>query len=449
MIKDIIFTLAFFGFPVIFFAILKFREKTILKFSFFHFVVIAIFIMQYIALLPLYFGWPGHRAFIAENNNLIIYLLIINVISLAGLLVGRILFKTILDFSRVDVFGWLNKNEQNKETSFLYIILIFSVFLILSTFITFNQLTKRGVDLASFANASSIVQLRNFSNLGYVNYLDVNIVWYFIVPFFSLAVFFAGLNNKFTFTRLFTLAPFVLLALFVAFMTFEKRPVIDIGLALLICGGYLAHKQGHLQGKKLLIIFGVGFAACAVLASVFLFPEFRISKFLTALLDRTFFGQVQSSYLYVEIFPKQHPYLAGASIPPFIYYFEPEEKVRLAKFVHEFLRLKINAAEGGSSPTIFWGQIYANFGIMPIFFAAILLGVMLEIVSLIIKAITTEATFAISYTWLGLHYTKLASTSFSTFMIDHRLYYFLVILLFLSTIPLIATKYIRNYVLIR
>lgn len=441
MVVDITFTLAFLGFPVAYFSILRFKEKKFIQFSFFHFVVIAILITQYCGLLPLYFGWPGHRAFIAENNSLIIYIWTINIISLLGLLLGRFSFEGVMNYFKFGRLKPTNIIEQNHKAVFLHIISSFYLFFTLSTCLVIYQLTNKGINLETLAAASSIVQLRNYANLGFFNYLDLNIVWYFIVPFFSLAVFFAGVKKELTYEKSLALAPFIVLALIPALMTFEKRPVIDVGLALAICGGYILHGEGYLQKHKFLLTIGVGLTAGAILFAVFLIPELHISKFLTALIDRTFFGQLQSTYLYVEIFPEQHPYLAGASMYPFIISFEPEDKIALSKFVYEFLRLKLDLLEGGTSPTIFWGEIYANFGVLPIFFCAVFVGIMLETVSLIVKSVTSHSTYAISYTWLGLHYTKFASTSFSSFIVDIRLLYLLALLLSLSLVSKAIVKY--------
>ena len=240
--------------------------------------------------------------------------------------------------------------------------------------------------------------------------------------------------------------PFVLLGFFTAMVSFEKRPLIDVVLMLTICLGYTAHLNGFLKRWKMFFLLSIVFVSFAIFGILLLAPNLVISKSLLALLDRIFFGQIQSTYLYVEIFPQKHAYLGGASMIPFIYF--SENPVSLARLVHEYLGMKKTVATGGSSPTIFWGEIYANFGVTPIFFVAVFLGIFLETISLIIKVIAPQAIFVIAYTWLGLYYSKIASTSFTTFIIDLKFIYTIFTLLFLRhcTAPNLKDLYSKDQI---
>ena len=424
---DSAFFMLYFAVPLLFFTVLRYTEKKILQFSFFHFVIIAIFITQYLGLLPLYFEYPEQRANIASQSSLILTMWAYTSLSLFGLLGGRYLSRFIVNNDRFTAAF----PEPPETASSLKIKCIFVIALCISAFAIIHNFYLNDIDWSFFQRQTSVVKLReavNFRDL--LPFINVNVLFYFLIPLLSLWLYFQSLQTHINVSNALKYSPYLVIALMPAFLSFEKRPILDLILVIMLCFGCVI---GQDDKAKTIFKYGAYFFIILLVFSVIIVAfGIKIPGFkpIGLLIDRLVFGQLQSTYLYVEIFPNEHPYLNGASIP-FMSKLS-DTPIGLAAFVHEYLGLKKSIEPGGSSPTIFWGEIYANFGVIPILFAALFLGLFLEVISYLMKTMSPRDLFIILYIWLGLHYSKIASTSFSTFIFDQKLVYVLIVLLILN-----------------
>ena len=84
----------------------------------------------------------------------------------------------------------------------------------------------------------------------------------------------------------------------------------------------------------------------------------------------------------------------------------------------------------GSMPMVFWGEAYANFGYIGIFTVPFFIGFLLFFIDHYFSKIKDTPIKVGFYVWMILHYSKLAQTGFSGFLIDPRMLILLTIFLF-------------------
>lgn len=152
--------------------------------------------------------------------------------------------------------------------------------------------------------------------------------------------------------------------------------------------------------------------------------------------SRVLTGGIQPAYHYLEIFPHVHSFLLGTSLPnpggllPFQPFLLTTE---VWAYVHPSA-----AAEGvvGSMPTIYWGDMYANFGFIGVLFASIAVGILLQIVGSALFTLRANPISIGFVVWIFLYYQDLAVTSLSNFLVDFGLFvaaFVVVILLMLGS----------------
>lgn len=138
--------------------------------------------------------------------------------------------------------------------------------------------------------------------------------------------------------------------------------------------------------------------------------------------SRVLTGGIQPAYHYLEIFPHIHPFLLGTSLPnpggllPFQPFLLATE---VWAYVHPSL-----AGEGvvGSMPTIYWGDMYANFGFGGVLLSSIAVGFFLQLVGSALFTLRANPVSIGFFIWILLYYQDLAVTSLSNFLVDFGLF---------------------------
>jgi hypothetical protein len=72
----------------------------------------------------------------------------------------------------------------------------------------------------------------------------------------------------------------------------------------------------------------------------------------------------------------------------------------------------------GSMPTIFWGEMYANFGLIGVLVMPFIVGVALYAISYVLGLMENTPIKVGLLVWAMLHYKNLAATGLSGFMVD-------------------------------
>ena len=143
---------------------------------------------------------------------------------------------------------------------------------------------------------------------------------------------------------------------------------------------------------------------------------------LMSVFSRAFTGGIQPAYHYLEFFPEHHGFLLGRSFPnpAGLLPFEP---YRLTVEIMNW-RFPDLAGTGvvGSMPTVFWGELYANFRVVGVIIMPFFVGIGLYVISFFASKLENTPFKVGLLVWLILHYKTLAETGISGFIIDFYLF---------------------------
>jgi hypothetical protein len=130
----------------------------------------------------------------------------------------------------------------------------------------------------------------------------------------------------------------------------------------------------------------------------------------------------------LDFFPKYHDYLWGRSFPnpAGLFLYEPYSiTVEISKW---YFPANMENGVVGSNPAVYWGELYANFGYVPIFFFPFLLGVGLWLIGYAINLLENTPIKVGLLVLMILHYRTLSVTGISGFILDIQIFCLLVII---------------------
>jgi hypothetical protein len=209
-----------------------------------------------------------------------------------------------------------------------------------------------------------------------------------------------------------------LVAGFSATMAIEKAPLANLLIMLYLT--YVIYKAGDYwqpAAKYVLVLI------ISILSLFFIYftrvPN--ITSAFQSIVSRVFTGQMTAAYFYLDLFPRHIDYLWGASFPnpggllPF-------QSYHLTVEVASFMFPEI-FADGivGTAPTVFWAEMYANFGSIGIILPSFLVGIGLFAVSHILSKLPLSPAVSAATVSLAMHYGTLTGTSLSNYLFDIKL----------------------------
>ena len=124
------------------------------------------------------------------------------------------------------------------------------------------------------------------------------------------------------------------------------------------------------------------------------------------------------AYFYLEVFPEQHDFLYGQSFPnpSGIFPFTP---YKLAVEIHQVISPDIvNKGVIGSAASVYWVEMYANFGTLGVLFAPVFVGVWLYLITYIIDMLESTPLKIALTVWLALHLSHLSISFLSKYFFD-------------------------------
>ena len=418
---NLCFIILFFSVPFIVHRMLKYAQLSLFEFSIPSWVIVNMFVFAYIGILPLFFGWDQYRKAIGITNQaLILQIFLFSSLAIITMCVGFIwgdqLFKLVnfkLHFKSKKAMKPLKKNEV------ICLLLLFSI----CVGVLFVYLTKIP-KIAFFVALMEGVKDAKLARSDMGNNFAGKYHWYDLfmhqIMNFCAFSFFANWvlkKNKMT-TILFVLS--LSFACFSAVMSTEKGPIIHFFIALLII--YIVSiNKGVYPVKK---IVAVGLILYLLLVSLYLnFMGSRdFASASTSIFSRIFTGQIAPVYYYFEFFPRQHEFLSGRSFPnpkgilPFKCYPLPS-KVWAWKFP-DLARSGIV----GTVPTVFWGEMYANFGILGILFSPIVVGGGIFFLAKVVDCFCDDPLKVGLTAWLTVHLSFISGSGLSGYVMDEKLW---------------------------
>ena len=434
---DILFIILWLGLPFIWLIMLKSAGLSLFKPTISTVLILFIYVFQYVGLPILYFQLDKYRFLDGVNDkSLVLKVFIFTSITVTIMLMGYMMSRLVfgrLDWSRNivspntcenDNFGIVNKFSRRL----IFMLFVFS-FSILCLYVT-----KLGVNNVALLNVFGVVDsdfsltmLRssmgnNFAGKYHWYYLFMNKVLLF-VAYMYYAIF---LTDKKSSRLIFLLV--ILVTIFSLTMATEKAP-----LAKFIIGLFFVRilvSKFSVKMKDLWVLFLI---IVVVLAPMYMYfmNDGDFFAALWSIVSRTFSGQIQPAYHYLEFFPAQQEYLLGRSFPNPMGIL-PFESYSLTTSVMAWHNPD-EAAMGivGSMPTIYWGEMYANFGFLGVIISPFFVGFVVYAIDALIVKLDKNIITVGYLVWLIMHISSLSATSLSNYFMDIYLVVTTFIFLFL------------------
>ena len=396
-------------------------------------VVLSMFIFSYIGTLPLYFGWDEYRNYIGIQDRYIIFkVFAFTSWSILSLVLGFICTKQFLRLSSNNITSLPTRSLTKKENKLIILLLFLCITVVIIYIIKVKEIAL-WVAITKGANAAALAR----SKMG--NDFPGKYHWYTLMMHNVLNIitftFFANwlIIKRWTNFTTFLLA--VSCATFTSLMAIEKSR-----FALLLTGLFLTYlivkKDGKIHIHSALKLFSILIILLTLSYIYFAGIQDPIRAIL-CVFSRLFNGQIQPAYFYLDFFPTHHDFLWGLSFPNpgGIFPFKPYNlTVEIMNW-----RFPNLSEEGivGSMPTVFWGELYANFGTLGVIGVPFFVGIALYFVNFLIDKLENTSLKVGVYIWLIFHYMDLSSTGISAFVID---FYLVGILLFVFPIIFISNS---------
>lgn len=424
-------------FPFCWYYLLKFAGLSFKRLNIMTFVIIAIILYQYIGLPILYFKLDPLRIDNVSDSNLVFKVFILTSLTLTlmilGFIIGRDIFgkKNFIQNTHLKYFNNISISPLVILTSFCVLVLLLYIF-------------KLGIQNIALFAALNFITDNNLgvlrSNMG--NSFDGKYHWYYlfmnqllkfcVFVFFSLYLSNPIKKNKYYF---FISILFLIVSLTLAT---EKGPLINLIIAIFLI--FVILKNNSIFPIK--YILPITFLITTILFIFYInFMSARSNQeAILAIFSRTLTGQIEPVYNYLQFFPNIHDYLYGRSMSnpmnifPFEYYNLSQEIMRW------YFPEENNSGIVGSMPTIFWGELYANFGIIGVFIFPTFVGILLYGFNYFLLKFNFSPILIGTYVWFIMYFSNLSSTSLSSYFFD---IYPIIILITFSTLNLIIFQKIR------
>lgn len=424
--------------PFLLICVFKINDSSLLRPNIFTIIFWMFLIFSYIGLIPLYLKLDEYRVRIGIVDTRVILEMVIYasiafvVLSISYLVLNNILLKN-KTFEKVEY--------KSMEISTLPIIIL-TILCILVFTLYLIQIENLPIIAQLIGEPKEIVMSYRSQA---TNAFSGNLHYYTMFMESGLIIsscFFLGksLTSKTFIWRLIFIIVF-LVTVFYSIHTTEKAPVIWYLISLLVT--YLL-----IKGK----IFNLKYvASLGILTSIILFFFYKFfmdmktySNFeiISSVFSRTFSGQLTPAYYYLELFPESISFLNGVSFPnpggflSFEHYNLPREIYRI-----KFSEL---SAEGivGSAPAPFWGEAYANFGVVGIIISAVYVAIIIILIESIFINFNKNILTISIYVALIMQLKNIAVTGVSSYIFNLDIIFiiFISILLIITSYP----KFVKN-----
>jgi oligosaccharide repeat unit polymerase len=428
--------------PFVWYFLLKIAGITLKKINVMTFVLVGIIFYQYLGLPLLYFRLDPLRSDDVTDINLVFDVFIYTSITITLMLLGFVFGRFVLGKCSYIKISLVSTDIKSS----IYPLVILSTLSICVLFIYLKQVGFENIALFAAFNLvqeSSLSLLRSnmgnsFSGKYHWYYLFMNqILKFCVLTYYSILLLKPSRLNFFLF-----FISFCSLILSVTMAT-EKGPIAYLLISLLLVH-LIIKKNSFIPIKTILPT-----ALLMITLLVFFYINFMGAQSMTdallGVLSRTLTGQIQPAYHYLQFFPKYQNFLYGRSFtnPMGIFPFVP---YNIAQEVMSWYNPDQNVSGVvGSMPTIFWGELYANFGVLGVLIFPFFVGYFLFWFNNKILIFYPTPILIGLYVWFLMYFLNLNGTSLSSYFFD--IYSFFVFLSFLF-VTIISSKgklkFVRN-----
>jgi oligosaccharide repeat unit polymerase len=319
---------------------------------------------------------------------------------------------------------------SNSQTKRLYIITSICILVLVL------YLNKVGFENIALFSAIGIIDSKASDVLrsGMSNAFEGKYHWYYlfmnrILLLCTFIFYVKSLINPIRFNRfLFSFVFFI--TVFSLIVSTEKGPVAFFLIALFFINT-IVKRNGIIPVKALFSVLSV----IVLILTGFYFLFMHVDNFgeaFSSVFSRTLTGQIEPAYHYLEFFPNVHPFLYGRSMTNPMSIF-PFESYNIAQEVMAWYNdSQLVTGIVGSMPTIFWGELYANFGFYGIIFFTPIIGFILYVIDVYVSAFKlTPASIAL-YVWLCMYFFNLNGTGITNYLFDIYLFFIVLVYLFIT-----------------
>lgn len=372
-------------------------------------VLLIYLALGHVGLLALYYQWDPYSVSLGiVDRQLISQLAQLSTLALIGLSLG-LLYVAIITGQSVQ-FAAASQPAPATATEVRAVALLW--LFCLGVFVWYvSQVTTIAVLSAIAGDAGAVAQARSDMGNSFVGkYWRYRL--FFRVGLDYCAVFFlshwlAGRSTR----RAAMVALVIGSAIITAVAAAEKMPLAFLLTMLYLT--YVVHQGGDYWQRMTKYAVTLGVLVVATLYIVIMgAPD--VTTAVEQLVVRVFIGQISPAYYYVDLFPGQIDYLVGRSLPnpggllPF-------DPFPLTQYVEQYIARRMPTDIVGSAPTVFWGELYANFGPLGVGAGALACGAGLAVLTLWLRRLQPSPAAVAAMVTLAGHYLTLTMTSLSTF----------------------------------
>lgn len=422
---DVIFWMLFLFTPLAMVFLLRVSGEQINQISLVNIVTVSFFAFSVIGTLPLFYQLDEYRvATGVTDKSLVLKVLFFSCLNILVFLMGVIFVRKLLLLKPVPIVSSEIK-ILNKIRFVLLVCVLFIVMAVLYIYLGKIDQVALVVALKEGAAAAGLAR----SKMG--NDFSGKYHWYSLVlhnigTIVTLSFYVAWLLKKRFLTLVLFLVAFSISA-FVAIMATEKEPFIGLLMALFMAH-YLTRHNGYVP-KKDIVVFGGVVISILVVFYIYFMGSGSASKALWSVFSRAFAGSISPAYFYLEYFPEHQDFMLGKSFPNpgGIMPYTP------INFTIDLMNWKfpdhVKTGVVGTMPTVFWGEAYANFGVVGIPIIAFVMGVLVATLSYFVSKLELNPLTIAFTVWLIFHLKTLSVTGFSGFLYDFYMIFVTVVVI--------------------
>lgn len=404
------------GIPAFWYLLSSLASLNYKKISITTILFFGLIIYQYLGIPFLFFKLDSFRAEEVTNVGLIFQVFIFTSITITLLLVGFIFAKKTIGKSNI-LFDYDYSYSLGK-----YQILKLFFLTLISFFVLVLYIRKVGFDNLALFSALGLIDSKASDVLRSAmgNAFEGKYHWYYlfmnrILLFCCYTLFVIFLTSKNVINKYFFYFT-LLITLFSLTIATEKGPLAFFLISLFLVYTSVVNK-GEIPLKKFLLLSLLLLIILTGFYLTFMKVE-NLNQAFFSIFSRTLTGQIQPAYHYLEFFPKVHDFLYGKSMTNPMGIF-PFESYNIAiEVMAWYSQDQDKTGIVGSMPTIFWGELYANFGFLGIVIITPLVGFTVYSVDRIFNFFPKNSLTIALYIWMCMYFFNLSGTGISSFIFD-------------------------------
>ena len=355
------------------------------------------------------------------------------ILSIIGMIIGNHFASRN---AQASFYNFLSKPFSKQYDGFSFF-LPFSILCLISIAISFKYLSLIEIPLFYLIqDVDSVISLAKLRELATTTLKGAKLHRYrfFMVQLLPLLALMAYFKMRLT-QKINWRVIFLILFAFTSFLAvadLQKRPILDFFIMIFVASSLYSGKINY----RRVFIIGLVFLLILILMymTIMGLSERSLIDVLEAISSRLFLGQTFPLYLYFEAFPSKHDFLYGTSFPN-PGGLLPHKPFPLTKYIY---RTDMGLADiVATAPTIFFGEIYANFGIILTIPWILGVGILLQLIQSYFENRTKTILSASFYSFYVVWCMQLTLTGF--FIVFHL---YLVFFFVLSKFIILTTGFI-------